>query len=71
MKDEEAQRFEAIETQLSHQELLLEQLNDAVTRQQDSLLKLQIRCDELLARIAALSEAAPERPAEDERPPHY
>jgi uncharacterized coiled-coil protein SlyX len=71
MTDHETNRFEAIEMQLAHQEMLLTQLNDAITQQQDSIMKLEARCDSILARVHSISELVPGGSAEDERPPHY
>ena len=71
MTDQETNRLEAIETQLAHQEMLLAQLNAAVTQQQDSIMKLEARCDSILARVHSISELVPGTASEDERPPHY
>jgi uncharacterized coiled-coil protein SlyX len=49
------QRFVDIETKLAHQEHLLLELNDVITKQQEKIMP----------------EAAPTDPNVDEVPPHY
>lgn len=65
------QRLIEIETKLAHQEHLLSSLDDALTRQQAQLTRLEELCRSLLQRIRSLPELAPEGSAGDERPPHY
>lgn len=70
MNDE---RLVDIESRLAHQERMLEELNDALTGQQASIMKLEELCRTLVDRLrdlnASLAEARP-GPG-DERPPHY
>lgn len=65
------QRLIEIETRLAHQDQALLELNDAVTRQQALLTKLERVCAVLAERIAAVHEAVDEGGQPDERPPHY
>ncbi len=64
-------RFEAIETKLAHQEVLLADLNEALVKQQDSIMKLEAMCESLRLRVRSLSDALPADAPQDERPPHY
>ncbi len=65
------QRLIEIETKLAHQEHLLSSLDDALTRQQAQLTRLEELCRSLLQRIRSLPEPATDGPAGNERPPHY
>jgi len=65
------ERIERIETKLAHQEALLQDLNDALVNQQESLMKLEALCESLRLRVVSLSEAAPGAAPADEMPPHY
>lgn len=60
-----------IETRLAHQDQALLELNEAVTRQQAMLTKLERLCTALAERVAAVDEALRDGGAPDERPPHY
>lgn len=64
-------RFEDIETKLAHQDQALFELNAVITKQQESIMKLERLCASMSARIASLDEALPDGPAGNERPPHY
>jgi len=64
-------RLVDIETKLAHQEHLLEQLNDVVTKQQESIMRLEERYQVVTQRLRAIGEAMPVASASDERPPHY
>ena len=68
MSDE---RLVEIETKLAHQELLLSELNDVVTKQQDFIRQLEERFGTLVDRVRSISDALPGDAAQDERPPHY
>jgi SlyX protein len=70
-KDVNEQRLIEIETKLAHQEHLLSSLDDALTRQQSQLTRLEELCRSLVQRIRSLPEPSTEGPAGDERPPHY
>lgn len=68
MSDE---KFEAIEFKIAHHEQMLIELNDALAKQQDSIMQLEQLCASIIERISALGEAGETGSAEDERPPHY
>ena len=65
------QRFVDSETKLAHQEHLLLELNDVITKQQEKIMRLEELCDSIVERVRSLSEAAPSGPHTDEVPPHY
>ena len=65
------QRFVDIETKLAHQEHLVLQLNDVITKQQEKIMRLEALCDSIVERVRSLGEAAPAASGEDEVPPHY
>ena len=64
-------RLVEIESKLAHQEHLVLELNDVVTRQQVQIDQLGERCEALLARLHEIGEMLPEMGGGDERPPHY
>jgi SlyX protein len=68
MSDE---RLVEIETQVAHQEYLLGELNDVVTRQQERIAQLESLCETLGQRLRSIGEALPATAAGDEKPPHY
>ncbi|HSM31501.1 MAG TPA: SlyX family protein [Woeseiaceae bacterium] len=65
------QRFVDLETKLAHQEHLLLELNDVITKQQENIMRLEKLCDSIIERVRSLSEAAPADTDADEKPPHY
>ena len=65
------QRFVDIETKLAHQEHLVLELNDVITKHQEKIMRLEALCDSIVERVRSLGEAAPAGSAEDEVPPHY
>ena len=65
------QRFVDIETKLAHQEHLVLELNDVITKQQEKIMRLEALCDSIIERVRSLGEAAPAGSGEDEVPPHY
>ena len=65
------QRFVDLETKLAHQEHLLLELNEVITKQQENIMRLEKLCDSIIERVRSLSEAAPADPTADEKPPHY
>jgi len=67
MSDE---RLVEIESKLAHQDQLLLELNDALTLQQEKIMRLEELSKTLLDRVRALGEAVP-GDAQDARPPHY
>ena len=64
-------RFVDIETRIAHQDQLLHELNDALTKQQDAIMRLERLCDSIVERLRAMAESMPAAGAGDERPPHY
>jgi SlyX protein len=65
------QRFVDVETKLAHQEHLLLELNDVITKQQENIMRLEKLCDSIIERVRALGEALPAGANVDEKPPHY
>ena len=53
------QRFVDLETKLAHQEHLLLELNDIITKQQENIMRLEKLCDSIIERVRSLSEMAP------------
>ena len=68
MSDE---RLVDIETKLAHQEHLLIELNDAITKQQEKIMQLEELCGSLVDRVRSIVEVLPGEAAGDETPPHY
>jgi SlyX protein len=68
MSDE---RLVDIEVKLAHQEQLLTDLNDIVTKQQQKLMQIEELCGSLVDRVRSMGEALPGDADQDERPPHY
>lgn len=65
------ERFVDLESRLAHQDELLNQLNDAVTAQQATIMQLESLCKSLLERMRAMTDAPPTSDPGDEQPPHY
>ena len=65
------QRFVDLETKHAHQEHLLPELNDIITKQQENIMRLEKRCDSIIERVRSLTEALPADANVDEKPPHY
>lgn len=65
------ERLVAIETKLTHQEDLLDELNQVITKQQEIIMRLEEHYGTLVERVRSLSEALPADGPRDERPPHY
>ena len=65
------QRFVDLETKLAHQEHLLLELNDIITKQQENIMRLEKLCDSIIERVRSLSEAVPADTNAGEKPPHY
>ena len=65
------QRFVDLETKLAHQEHLLLELNDVITKQQENIMRLEKLCDSIIERVRSLSEMAPADGNAEEKPPHY
>jgi SlyX protein len=65
------ERFIDLETRLTHQDQLLNELNDVVTAQQGKIMELEELCKALIQRVRSVGDGAPGGDAADERPPHY
>ncbi len=65
------ERFVELESRMLHQDKLLQDLNDVVTEQQVTIMRLNELCRTLIDRVRAMNDAVPSSDAGDERPPHY
>lgn len=65
------QRFVDLESRLAHQEHLLLELNDVITKQQENIMRLEERCDSIIERVRSLGAALPGNEIVDGKPPHY
>ena len=65
------ERLVNIETKITYQEDLIEELNKTVYQQQKKLERLEAACEALARHIASLAESANESKSVNERPPHY
>ena len=65
------ERFIDLESRLAHQDQLLSELNDVVTRQQAKIMQLDALCQSLMERVRSMADAVPAGDPGDERPPHY
>ena len=64
-------RLVNIETKLAHQDQLLIELNDALGKQQESIMTLEQLCASMAQRLRSMGEGETVSPPDDERPPHY
>jgi len=65
------ERLVNIETKISFQEDLIEELNKVVYQQQQKLGQLEAVCKSLTRHIQSLAEAGSESKTVAEMPPHY
>ncbi|MCH8117488.1 MAG: SlyX family protein [Proteobacteria bacterium] len=65
------ERFIDMETRLAHQDQLLIELNDVMTKQQEKIMRLEELCASIVERIRSLGDASPGDAQADEPPPHY
>ncbi len=65
------ERLENIETKISFQEDLIEELNKVVYQQQQKLGQLEAICTSLARHIQSLAESGNEIKSANEMPPHY
>ena len=63
------QRLIDIETKLAHQEILIDELNEVIARQQTTIDTLE-KALTVLAKKVRLPDTKPIGPA-DQKPPHY
>lgn len=64
-------RFVDLESRLAHQDKLLSDLNDVVTEQQATIMRLDQLCRSLIDRVRSMGDNLPATDAGNERPPHY
>jgi SlyX protein len=64
-------RLENIETKITFQEDLIEELNNVVYQQQKRLDRLEAMYESLVRHIESQAEAKNEGMPANERPPHY
>ena len=65
------ERLVNIETKISFQEDLIEELNKVIYQQQQKLNQLEAICASLARRIQSMDESGNEAKPVNERPPHY
>lgn len=65
------ERLERLEEKLAYQEQTLIELNDALVKQQDSIMRLERLCASMAEQITTLDENQGSGGAQDEEPPHY
>jgi SlyX protein len=65
------ERFIDMETRLAHQDQLLFELNDVITKQQEKIMRLEELCTSIIERMRSLGDASPTDAKTDELPPHY
>ena len=65
------ERLVNIETKITFQEDLIEELNKLVYQQQKKLDRLEAVCESLVRHVESLEEARNEGMPAHERPPHY
>ncbi len=64
-------RLVDIEVKLAHQDQLLIELNDVITKQQEKIMKLEELYGSLVDRVRSIGESLPGDAVSDDRPPHY
>ena len=65
------ERFIDMETRLAHQDQLLIELNDVMTKQREKTMRREELCASMVERIRSLGDASPSDAQADEPPPHY
>jgi SlyX protein len=65
------ERLENIETKISLQEDLVEELNKTIYQQQQKLERLEAICESLVRHMESLEEAGNVSRTANEKPPHY
>ncbi len=64
-------RMIELETKLSYQDHMIQELNDVVTRQQKQIDTLEIELRRVREHLKSSSSSQIARPEEDVPPPHY
>lgn len=67
----DSERIIELETRLTFQDDLLQQLNSSTIEQQQRIERLEATVHKLMDRIQELREIATSAPPDNERPPHY
>lgn len=70
MCDNKDERITELELRFMHQENNIQELNDAVYRQEQAIVRLERQVAMLVEQLRSLPPAAGEQD-QDERPPHY
>lgn len=65
------ERLINIETKISFQEDLVEELNQTIYQQQQKLLQLEAICTSLARQMLSMNQGGNEGKSGNERPPHY
>ncbi len=65
------ERLVDIESKLAHQEQLIDELNDVVTKQQEQIMQIEKLCNSLVNRIRVMDDSQTDDAGKNERPPHY
>lgn len=65
------ERLVDIESKLAHQDQLIDELNDVVTKQQEQIMQIEKLCNSLVNRIRTMVDTQTDDAPPDERPPHY
>jgi SlyX protein len=66
-----ANRIEALEIQIAHQDATVEALNQALTAQWKQIDMLTRQMTRLTDRVAAAEQSIPASPSNEPPPPHY
>ncbi|MFC1567691.1 SlyX family protein [Pseudomonadota bacterium] len=64
-------RIIELETKLSYQDHMIQELNEVVTRQQQQIDALELQMKRTLDHLKATSSSQIARPEEEVPPPHY
>jgi len=64
-------RLIELETRFAHQEVTVEQLNQAIIEQQKRIDGLQLICDQLASQLKEVQQPGEHADPLDQAPPHY
>jgi SlyX protein len=65
------ERLIEIESKISYQEDMVQELNKVIYQQQKQIDRLEAICNSLINHVRDLSDAMAEGSAANEKPPHY
>ena len=65
------ERLVDIESKLAHQDQLIYELNDVVTKQQEQIVQIEKLCNSLVNRIRTMVDTPTNDAGQDGRPRHY